>query len=238
MRIRARFSKTEKAIYISHLNLIRIFERSARRADLPLDYSKGFNPRPKISFASALPLGVSSEDEYVDFDLKKPVMPEEFECRFNCAVPDGLKLETTWSISDSQPALMAEVGWAVYQVRTHLTGGQTPDERNLCAGIIRGFLSQSSIALTKRTKSQSIEIDARPLIKDIGVEKINGGLVLLSMMVAHGNRGTIKPVEVIEAINRYAKELGSDIALDMEDMRVHRSRLLKHDGGNFRHSVA
>jgi len=79
--------------YISHLDLMRLFARAMRRADLPLKLSEGFSPHPKLSLKRALKLGVESENEEASIILKFPVTPEDFKNRLQKQLPEGIKLQ-------------------------------------------------------------------------------------------------------------------------------------------------
>lgn len=87
------FSKKGLMRYISHLDLMRLFARAMRRADLPLKLSEGFSPHPKLSLKRALKLGVESENEEASIILKFPVTPEDFKNRLQKQLPEGIKLQ-------------------------------------------------------------------------------------------------------------------------------------------------
>ncbi len=91
-RYRLTFSKGEEVKYISHLDLMRSLERALRRADLPLDYSLGFNPRPKISIAAPLAVGVTGTAELMDVILYRPVDPQSLLERLNASLPGGVRI--------------------------------------------------------------------------------------------------------------------------------------------------
>ena len=88
--IRIKFTKEGNAKYISHLDLIRTIQRAARRAGVPVEYSKGFNPHSKIAYGPALAVGISSSGEYMDMDLKEYMEETELVGRLNAALPDGI----------------------------------------------------------------------------------------------------------------------------------------------------
>src|SRR5512141_2725690 len=94
MRARITFSKTVAQRYIGHLDLQTLWERAARRAGLPLAYSNGFHPQPKITFASALPLGFSSHAEVMDIRLQKDVPADELPRLLKDALPPGIDILT------------------------------------------------------------------------------------------------------------------------------------------------
>lgn len=85
------FEKTESVKYISQLDMLRAFHRALRRADIPIAYSEGYNPQPKISFAFALSVGLVSHGEYLEATLKELTAPEEFIRRMNAVLPKGLQ---------------------------------------------------------------------------------------------------------------------------------------------------
>ena len=85
---RMKFSKGEEVKYISHLDLQRTFQRALRRADIQIAYSQGFNPHPKLSFAMALAVGMTSEGEYVDVELAHPIDAKEMKERLNNLYPE------------------------------------------------------------------------------------------------------------------------------------------------------
>lgn len=87
------FAKKDRMKFISHLDLMRLFQRVARRADLPLAISQGFSPRPKISFKRALKLGIESESEEATFRLKGEVSSEDFKNRFQAQLPEGIVIK-------------------------------------------------------------------------------------------------------------------------------------------------
>lgn len=87
------FSKTGMMKYISHLDLMRLFMRAMRRADLPIKMSEGFSPHPKLSIKRALKLGLESEHEEAAIVLKLPVSPQEFKVRLQTQLPEGIKVK-------------------------------------------------------------------------------------------------------------------------------------------------
>jgi radical SAM-linked protein len=94
MKLEAIFCKKGVLRYISHLDIVRLFQRSVRRARLPVSLSQGYTPHYRISFERALKLGTESEDEKIIFRLDKWVEPEEFKDRLNEKLPEGVKIIT------------------------------------------------------------------------------------------------------------------------------------------------
>ncbi len=92
MKLEARFCKKGVLKYISHLDIVRLFQRSVRRAELPVALSQGYSPHYKISFSDALKLGVESDSERIVFALDKAIEPEEFRLRINEKLPEGIRV--------------------------------------------------------------------------------------------------------------------------------------------------
>ena len=116
MRIRVTFTKTGALIYIGNLDLYTLWERAARRAGLPLSYSKGFHPQPKIHFAAPLPLGYSSCCEVLDMRLNEDMEGDELCKRLNAALPADIRVLEAREIEDKAPAVQTQVLSADYEV--------------------------------------------------------------------------------------------------------------------------
>ncbi len=115
MRLRITFAKQGALRYIGHLDLHHIWERTARRADLPLAYSQGFHPQPKLNLAAALPLGFSSRCEVLDMRLNEEIPLEGLQERIQEAVPSGLQILQVESVDEKLPALQTLVEAAEYE---------------------------------------------------------------------------------------------------------------------------
>ncbi len=107
MRIRVEYRKEGALIYISHLDLVRVWERLLRRTDLPLRFTEGFNPRVKMDFCPPLPMGVAGENEVMDFYLIKDVELDEISRRVNENTPDGMKINRVRIAPDNSPSLFS-----------------------------------------------------------------------------------------------------------------------------------
>src|SRR5690606_26793835 len=126
MRVRITFTKQNALRYIGHLDLHQLWERAMRRADLPLAYSQGFHPQPKISLAAALPLGFSSRGEVLDVRLKEDISIEAITKQLNETLPADIKILNVEEVDESLPALQTLVVSATYDVK--LTEPIDPEE--------------------------------------------------------------------------------------------------------------
>ena len=115
-RLRLIFSKTGDARYIGHLDLARFWERVFRRVDLPLAYSHGFNPQPRIQFASALPVGIAGEREMLDVWLTQRVNPDDWVTPIARNLPSGFSIIDLKEVPLKLPAMQASLQRAIYRV--------------------------------------------------------------------------------------------------------------------------
>src|SRR3990172_10118006 len=116
MRLRIIFSKTEAMRYTGHLDLYRTWERTLRRANLPLAYSQGFKPHPRLTLASALPLGFTSQAEVMDVWLENNLPIDQVERALLRALPPGLRVKQINQVETQAPGLQARLVAAEYLV--------------------------------------------------------------------------------------------------------------------------
>jgi radical SAM-linked protein len=204
MRIRITFSKTEAMRYTGHLDLHRAWERTFRRAGLPLAYSQGFHPQPKLNLACALPLGFTSECEVIDAWLDVVLSLDEVQAALTGVLPPGIRIHSLEEIDLKAPAQQTQVQSAEYWV-TLLD--PLPD---LDARLTR-IVSATSLPRQRRGKSY----DLRPLIESIRrLPDGTDGLPRLEMRLAARESATGRPEEVL-----------AELGVAIEAARVHRVQL-------------
>ncbi len=191
MRARITFSKQGALRYTGHLDLHRLWERAMRRADLPLSYSLGFHPQPKISLAAALPLGFSSLGEVLDVRFNAEIPTEEIAARLKDSLPPDIKITGVESVDEREPALQTQVLSATYDA--HLT--EPVDGADL-ARKVEEMLMAESLPRERRNKSY----DMRPLIETLNVITEADGKVWLQMKLAARDGATGRPEEVLSAL--------------------------------------
>src|SRR5215207_3934478 len=116
MRIRITFAKQGALRYTGHLDLHKLWERAARRAQLPLAYSKGFHPQPKMNIAAALPLGFSSRCEVMDMKLEHEIQLDGIREKLQQTLPEGIQVLHVENADEHAPALQTQVTLAEYEV--------------------------------------------------------------------------------------------------------------------------
>ena len=161
VRIIAAFQKDKEISYISHLDVQRTLQRAFRRADLPLSYTNGFNPHPKLSFATALATGFSSSGEWIDLELDSDLDPQEFLKRVNAVLPSGLHFHTAFEADGSIDTLSKILSAATYALQLF---PHTPVSIEQLRDALDSLLSEQEIIVQKKTKGGIKPTNIRPEI--------------------------------------------------------------------------
>lgn len=206
MRARITFTKQGALRYTGHLDLHRLWERTMRRADLPLSYSQGFHPQPKISLAAALPLGFSSLGEVLDVRFNEEIPTEEIKSRLKDNLPPDIQVTKVESVDERAPALQTQVLSAAYEV--HLT--EPVDGSDLTRKVEELMMSES-LPRERRGKFY----DLRPLIEALSVVTEANGKVWLHMTLSARDGATGRPEEVLNTLG-----------IEPEYTRVERTHLI------------
>lgn len=196
-RVRAQYTKVGDLRFISHLDLTRLIERGINRARVPIAYSEGFHPMPKIVYGPALALGINSKVELVDFSLTEPIIPEKFMEKMNQVLPAGCRVEKSQQLSLSAPPL-AVINRAAYQVRIRVS-----PEINYAtlSKLILDILEKETLLVLRQKKRRKREVDIRPYLLDLSVKNVDLKQVELSMLLAAGSDGATNPKEVLGLLN-------------------------------------
>ena len=201
MRIRITFSKQGPLRYTGHLDLHKLWERAARRAELPLAYSQGFHPQPKMSLAAALPLGFSSTCEVLDMRLERDIALDGLSDQLNETLPPGIRVTSIEQVDERAPALQIQVVEAEYKVE--LTEPVDPSELKRR---IESAMASESILRERRGK----KYDLRPLIHSL--EAADDTIV---MLLAAREGATGRPEEVLDVLG-----------IAFEETKIERTRLV------------
>jgi radical SAM-linked protein len=163
-RVRVRYAKRGPLRFISHRDFARAFERALRRARVPVAFSQGFTPHPKISYASAAPTGMASEAEYLEIGLQSPVEPAALVSALDAALPPGLDVLEAVIVgtgaAGSLPDRLEASRW-----RIELPGVEPAALRRAVAA----FAATGAVPVERLTKQGRRTIDARPAVAAIGV---------------------------------------------------------------------
>ncbi len=195
-RLRLIFAKKAPIKYISHLDLALAWERALRRANIPLAYSQGFNPRPKIQFASGLPLGTTGTNEILDIIINTPVPPDEALSRIKPTLPTGIGLHTVEAVPLKAATLQNQLRQAEYRVTV-----ETDLSADALNARIESLLAAEEIIQTRRRRKKLETFDLRPWLHDLRLESLVEGDACLHMRVTAGQHGNLRPEAVLKALN-------------------------------------
>ncbi len=194
-RIRLVFAKGPEVKYVSHLGVMRAWERIVRRADLPVAFSQGFNQRPKLAFASALAVGHTGRREVLDLELRAPVAVEQLTARLRAQLPAGFHLHSAAETPLDAPSTQSLLRFAVYRVVFE----PGPSAERVAEGLSR-LLSAPSLPRQKETKGQTKEqrreYDLRPLVHDLWLVRSDefGHVVGMSLVNCSAGAGRVEEV--------------------------------------------
>jgi radical SAM-linked protein len=166
--IRVRFTKHGKVRFISHRDVARAFERAFRIEALPLAFTQGFSPRPKVSFGLALSVGHESEAEYLDLELREQIPPESLVPPMSDALPVGMDVTGAVALADRAPSLQEAVTAVEYRVGVADPDGNPPSTEALQGAIDRA-LSATRLEVARTRKGREIVEDLRPIIRELQV---------------------------------------------------------------------
>ena len=170
MKIRIRFSKLGKIRWTSHRDVARMWERALRRARVPVAYSEGFSPRPRLGFGLALPTGAESVAEYLDVDLAEEIAVEDLAARLDPALPVGIEVGGGTVLGAGAPSVQHDVVACRWEFALPLEGADVevgqPD--GLEAKVAEA-LAADAIVLSRERKGQMVQDDVRPAILSLAV---------------------------------------------------------------------
>jgi len=201
-RYRISFGKHDALRWTGHLDLQRVWERTFRRAKLPLLYSRGFHAHPRLVFAAPLPLGFTADQELLDVYLKAPTQPEALREQLQRSAPPGLQIANLQLVSPKEPAITRGVRAAEYQA------DMPAEQLSQLREAVRKLLVADRLPRSRRGKVY----DLRPLVEQLELDEDTS---VLRMQLACREGATGRPEEVL-----------AQLGLDAADCAVKRTRLI------------
>ncbi len=193
------FEKTGNAIWISHLDLMRLFQRAFKRAGLPLTHTQGFNPRPSVSIALPLSVGVESHCELLDFDLNgEAVSCDEIKLRLNESLVEGVKVLSAYE----NGAKLKHLAFLDAEVALEYDNG-IPE---LAGESIKALFSREMLVLEKKGKNGITQQDIIPMIRSLDVQETDGNTLCIRARICCQNP-TLNPAQIAAAVSVYLPEL-------------------------------
>ena len=196
------FEKAEKAIFISHLDLMRLFQRAFKRAGLPLTHTQGFNPRPSVSIALPLSVGVESGCELLDFDLYgDPIPNEEILTRLNEALVEGVKVLEIYNSGSK----IKNLAFLDCVATLEYDNGVPEDARKQ----IEALFAREEVLVEKKSKNGLKEENIIPMIRRLSVIAEDANTLALNARICCQNP-TLNPMQLTAAIEKYLPDLKAD----------------------------
>jgi radical SAM-linked protein len=194
-RLRISFDRGEELKFLSHLDLLRLWERAFRRAKIELTYSEGFTPHPKISVAAPLSVGVTSKAELMDIFLSEWLSPSSFNDHIKVQLPLGLQITNVEIVGLDEPSLQSRVHFAEYIVESKSEIGSEE-----IGSSIKSLLSASSIPWQHQRDTGCRSYDLRPLVDDIWVVNTEELSCTIGMRLLCSTKGAGRPEQVAKAL--------------------------------------
>jgi radical SAM-linked protein len=223
--VRLRFAKHGKVRFISHRDVARAFERTFRIAELPLAFTQGFSPRPKVSFGLALSVGHESDAEYLDVELAEPVDLAPLAGVLSDGLPEGIDVTGTAALAERAPALQEAITAVVYRVELPGTDPAALDQA------VRELVARDTVTMTVVRKGRETVEDVRPAFRRVevvpadrrGTDGAGGPALDLELATRPRN---IRPGEALAALREVAPGAG-----ELAEHRVVRTRQwIERDG--------
>lgn len=215
-----KFTKESSVKFISHLDLMRTIQRVIRRANLPMEYSKGFNPHMALSIAQPLSVGVYSDAEYMDIVLVEELEETEIIDRLNAKTASGIKFLTARKVITKEgekklPQTMALVDAARFTIKMLCS------DSNVAEGKMKELINKPEWNTIKKSKKGEKEVNLKTMIKEMKYW-INEDELILNILISSGSREHLSPDLVAEYIKSNIPEIVEDAFVDIkrEEMYV------------------
>lgn len=196
------FEKTGSAVWMSHLDLMRLFQRAFKRANLPLKHTQGYNPRPSVSIALPLSVGVDSVCELLDFDLDGVSVPcDEITERLNQALVSGVAVRKTYEGGRK----LRDLALLDCKITMEYDRGVPADAETA----IGGLFSRESVMVSKKTKNGIQDQDIIPMIRNLVIAQTDANILELNARICCQNP-TLNPAQIVAAIQLYLPDYVPD----------------------------
>jgi radical SAM-linked protein len=194
-RLRLKFGRGEELKFLSHLDLMRLWERALRRAGLPLAYSEGFTPHPQIALAAPLLVGMTSEAELMDVSLSRWISPQAFVAQIKKQLPAGINLLEVLPVGPNAPSLQSQIRFVEYRVEVETEKGCQEVESALQA-----FLSKKELPWHHHRDTGDRYYDLRALVEDLRLIDCQDSMCVLEMRLRCDEKGAGRPEQVTKAL--------------------------------------
>ena len=194
-RLRIRFCRGQEVKFISHLDVIHLWQRALHRAEIPLAYSEGFSPHPRISLAAPLPVGVTSQAELADIFCTEMVSPHFFTAAVSRQLPAGVEILQVYPAALTLPSLQSQVRYAEYRVEVETNEGQ-----EAVRSAFTKLLSRKQLLWQHQRDTGTRSYDLRALVNDLWLVDWHDGSCTIGMRLRCDNSGSGRPEQVTAAL--------------------------------------
>jgi len=222
IKIQYQFNRSRELRLLSHLDQQRLFQRAFRRGNMPVEYSLGFNPHPKMSFALAMSVGLTSDCEYGDVILSEEISCDEFIEKMNGVLPKGLLILSAKICEEGKTSLSASITKSHYELVVKLAKPLSLED---LSNALNTYLAYPNILIQKRNKKgKLVEKDIRPFIDFLSIisEKTTDKLATIDMSLCYIKQQCVKPELILASINAEVEDL---FIID-PTIQIHRKQLV------------
>ncbi|SEF89536.1 radical SAM-linked protein [Caloramator fervidus] len=219
VRYLIKFQKTDLIKFLSHLDTMRTLYRAMKRANLPITYSKGFNPHPSISITSPLSVGIASLGEYADVEFDKELDEDFIKYSLNKNLPLGMKILDCIKVNSKMPSSMSIVEAARYEISLKC------DLESLKNAVDK-IKKQDNLFVLKRTKTGEKEVNIKPMIYDIKLRDDKG--IKMEVVLQNSNKGSLNPELLLNTLRNYGVDIKEE-NITRIDMYVRKDKLIELD---------
>lgn len=202
-KVRILYEKRGRAVYISHLDIMRTFQRVLTRAGIAVKHTEGFNPHPYISIALPLSLGYTGECEFLDIVITDDMSNTDIVAKMSATLPEGIEVKLAYE--NARP--VREIAYSEFDISLEYDNGVP------LAAIRRlnEFFARDEIIVVKKSKRGESETNIAPLIKSAEAVMQGDGKLYINAILAAGNT-SLNPEYIIKAINKYLPDCTPDFA--------------------------
>ena len=223
LKIRVKFKKVGRLQYISHLDLVRTMNKIIVRAGLPLWYTEGFNPKPKMVFAAPLSIGTESKSEYMDIRLSEYIDPEVVKSRLNENMTDEMQVVDAYYPETK----FTDMKWLSYTFIVN-----TKNANSAMVELCNAVLAEKELPVMKSTKSGDMIVDIRPLVRSADCT-LDGDLLRISAVLSADPSAFLNPEYIIKLLRERCGIL-CDEDITSESYSIMRERAYLDDMTEFR----
>lgn len=225
MRIRIKFRKYGVMKFIGHLDIMRYFQKCMRRGEIDIAYSEGFSPHQIMSFAAPLGVGITSDGEYLDIEVKSTRSSEESIKALNEVMVEGVEITSYRRLGDSDKKAMSLVAAADYEL--WIKDNYEVPQVDFQAALEEFFRKPSEILITKQTKKSEKVMDLKQLVYDFQI-RMEENRPVFYLNVCTGSTDNLKPELVLSSFYEY---LG--LEWNPLSIQIHRIDVYGNINGNY-----